>query len=76
MEWVIGAVAAAAGHQKRSCEERVRALWDRHGPFDFSRQMGETVAAFCRQPSCGEGFHRITVERIYEIVGSAERRPS
>ena len=36
--------------------------------------LGVVVAAFCRQPSCGEGLHRITVERIHEIVG-VERGP-
>lgn len=63
------AIAASAGHQPRWCEERIRTLWEDHGPFNFREQLFETAKEYCRYESCGEGFHQITVDHIREIVG-------
>ena len=63
------AIAASASYQPRWCEDRIRTLWERHGPFDFREQLLETVEEYCRYESCGEGFHQITVERIRGVIG-------
>jgi hypothetical protein len=64
------AIAASAGHQRRSCEDQIRVLWERHGPFDFHEQLVETVKEYCDYESCGEGFHEMTVDCIRGIVGA------
>jgi len=48
----------------------VRALWRAHGPFDFSQTGNETRDSYCRNKSCGEGFHSITTREIARIVAS------
>ena len=63
------AVAATAGVARARCEERIRALWAAHGPFQFSKVAQDQRGSACRYESCGEGHHQLTVSDSRRIVG-------
>jgi hypothetical protein len=62
------AVASNAGYQTEACKRKIRELWRAHGPFDFSEQQKKLQNEFCRDTSCGEGFHHLTVSDIHKWV--------
>ncbi len=63
------AAAANAGHRPQLCRQKVKDLWAGHGPFGFEEQLKETKAEYCRNRSCGEGYHRVTLQSIHGILG-------
>ena len=67
------AVAAAAGADRITCETKIRALWDAHGPFEFRESAEEMKTDYCRYESCGEGYHRLMVDDIRRIVAGGTR---
>jgi len=70
------AVAANTGVARTHCEERIRSLWEAHGPFLFSDTAEELRAKYCRYESCGEGYHQLTVGDIQRIVATSRSSSS
>ena len=64
------AIAAMAWHPgRRRCSERVRTLWDQHGPFTFEDSGAEMRATYCSCcESCGEGYHIGVVREVRRII--------
>jgi len=62
------AVAANAGYQAKICKSKIRQLWRSHGPFLFAEQLKKLQEEFCRDTSCGEGLHHLTVADIHKWV--------
>jgi len=62
------AIAGGAGMTTKECENKVRQLWQDHGPFDFSKQLKELQEDFCEYKSCGQGFHELTIQSIQKMV--------
>ncbi len=68
------AVAANTGHKRAACRGKIKDLWNAYGPFEFRDQLGELEAEYCRDPGCGEGLFRVTVEDIHKLVDAGENR--
>ncbi len=62
------AVSASAGYEREYCQQKVRDLWDTHGPFEFVEHLTDSKGGYCRDRTCGEGYYRIIVRDIRKIV--------
>ena len=61
--------AAAGGAYGEACREKVKDLWEAHGPFDFSAELQKLRAGYCRCcTSCGEGYHHLIVSDIQKWI--------
>ncbi|MFH1176479.1 MAG: hypothetical protein V1750_03655 [Acidobacteriota bacterium] len=63
------AIAAAAGRNSAMCQEKIRELWRRNGPFQFAAQRDHVVSEFCNYESCGEGFHQLVLSDLRKVLG-------
>jgi hypothetical protein len=68
------AVAAEAGYESLLCREKIKTLWNSYGPFDFRRQLDKLKKDYCRDESCGTGYHQITVTCIRDVVGENRKK--
>lgn len=65
------AVAATAGADRTICESRIRVLWQAHGPFEFTASAAALEAEYCRDRSCGQGYHELVVGDIRRLVNAS-----
>ena len=62
------AVSDTAGNERLLCQEKIKSLWNEHGPFDFSEQLIDVKDQGWRFESMGEGYHQGIVAHIQKIV--------
>ena len=61
------ALAIFKGVNKKISTEKIKNLWQTHGPFDFSKFLIKSDDK-CACSSCDEAGHAITVDLINKIV--------
>ena len=65
------AIAARQGAREKDCREKIKTLWDRHGPFDFSDCLNKAKSEYLGEgEGHGEGYHEGLVDYIRKVVSS------
>ncbi|MDT8316795.1 MAG: hypothetical protein RQ824_02250 [bacterium] len=65
------ALAARQGANGKDCRTKIRALWKKHGPFDFSDCLQKATAEYLGEgEEHSEGYHEVIVDYIRKTVSS------
>jgi hypothetical protein len=62
------AISDTAGNERLLCQQKIKTLWNEHGPFDFSEQLENVKDQGWRLTSMGEGYHQGMVAHIQKLV--------
>ena len=56
------------GANAKDCKERILSLWDRHGPFDFDKQLETLKKEHSDYEGYAERHHETIIEHIIKIL--------